>query len=116
MHGGRRSGLARELREQAIAARRTAAVAHATAVAEPPFDDGLADGVTRRQLLVAGGALAGTLWLGDAASSRAASGRGQRRHQRFDVCGANVPPAGWSRSTSPSSRCAARQKAPTVRQ
>jgi len=40
----RRRGLARELREQAIAARRTAAVAHATAVAEPPFDDGLADG------------------------------------------------------------------------
>ena len=69
MHGGRRSGLARELREQAIAARCTADVAHAAAVAEPPLDDG----VTRRQLLVAGGALAGTLWLGDAAGSRAAA-------------------------------------------
>ena len=70
MHGGRRSGLARELREQAIAS-------HARQVPRPrgadaPLEDPLPDGVTRRQLLVAGGALAGTLWLGDAAVSRAA--------------------------------------------
>src|SRR6476646_438324 len=85
MHGGRRSGLARELREQAIAARCTADVAHAAAVAEPPLDDG----VTRRQLLVAGGALAGTLWLGDAAGSRAAS-RGNAADARVAVIGAGL--------------------------
>src|SRR6476659_3574007 len=89
MHGGRRSGLARELREHAIAARRTADVAHAAAVAEPPLDDGLADGVTRRQLLVAGGALAGTLWLGDASGSRAAS-RGNAADARVVVIGAGL--------------------------
>ena len=48
--------------------------------------------------------------------SRAASERGQRRHRRFDRCGANVLPAGWSKSAPPSNRCAARQKAPTVTQ
>src|SRR6476620_10928832 len=89
MHGGRRSGLARELREHAIAARRTADVAHAAAAAEPPLDDGLADGVTRRQLLVAGGALAGTLWLGEAAVSRAAR-RGNAPDARVAVIGAGL--------------------------
>ena len=89
MHGGRRSGLARELREQAIAAHRSSDLAHTAAVAEPSLDDRLADGVTRRQLLVAGGALAGTLWLGDAAISRAAS-RGNAVDARVAVIGAGL--------------------------
>jgi len=88
MHGRRRSGLARELREQAIASQRSAAAA-ANVGADAPLEDTLPDGVTRRQLLVAGGALAGTLWLGEAAVSRAAR-RGNAPDARVAVIGAGL--------------------------
>ena len=88
MHGRRRSGLARAVREQAIASQRTAA-ATTSPGAEAPLEDLLREGVNRRQLLVAGGALAGALWLGETGASRAAQ-RGNGSDARVAVVGAGL--------------------------
>jgi len=88
MHGRRRSGLARAVREQAIASQRAPATT-TSARAEAPLEDLLREGINRRQLLVAGGALAGTLWLGETGASRAAR-RGNGSDARVAVIGAGL--------------------------
>lgn len=84
--GGRRSGLARELRERAIAERRS--------VTSGPDVDALPESdvmrLTRRQAVVAAGALGGALMVGRTGSARAAGGRRSPHDARVVIVGAGL--------------------------